>query len=198
MALHVDRDYFIDQHLRAFIANADFGPLRRVIVHPYCTAQPGRLQDYIPTMIATGITTASIVVDLFLIYIGHHRLQLPTDPSMWRTNQEMLDYLGEDFVHLAEQLQLDYERQISEGREPETPLFHPGSDDVPIVPTLIELYELPYYMDSQTLWRLAEFYNVPYDELSDVDHVLYADHQISLVIDDEKLLIQEHVECLRL
>jgi hypothetical protein len=192
--------FFIDQRLRAFITNADFGPLYQPLVIPgeedRCVVEPGSLQNYLPTVLSTGIVTSSIIIRLFLMYIKHHRLQLPNDPQVWCPNHEMLDYLGEEIVDLAEQRKLLAERRHNEGLMPGRSIFRP-KDRFITLRSLTELYQQPYEMTFAAAGVLAALHKISYTDLDQQDRDLLTNQQLLDDLDDEELLLRDHIECLK-
>ena len=97
----LDRPFFIDNRLHAFIANADFGTLYQRQVgtdgQEYCVPL-GRLQDYIPTIVNHGVASLANLITLFVIYVAHHKLVTPDDRKVWIPNEEMMDYLDLDTI----------------------------------------------------------------------------------------------------
>jgi hypothetical protein len=115
--------YYLDYLLQAFIANADFGPLMRSVTLPtgeqQCVVEPGRLQDYLPTITGDGVATEHIVVDLFITYLRHHQLFYKVNNEMfWRPNQEMLDYYFDDILEHLEALEKQQEVIDAEAGRP--------------------------------------------------------------------------------
>jgi hypothetical protein len=84
--------YFpVDICLRAFITNADFGPLY-VQAGTDSFTEFGPLHDYLTTILAKEIFDFEILVWLFRIYIARHKMEFDRS-GLWAPNDEMYNYL---------------------------------------------------------------------------------------------------------
>src|SRR5665648_7989 len=132
----------LDEHLHAFIAHADFGPLyQRPLIggQDVCVVAEGRLQDYITAIVNNGVVNHNILMHLFLIYIYRHQLQTPNDRQIWVPNDEIRDYLGAGLEHLAA-LHQDDQRTTRDGR----PLrFGPDALRIIDIQRIVRAYMVP-------------------------------------------------------
>ena len=176
----MNRPFFMDNHLHAFIANGDFGTLYQRQVgtdgQEHCVPL-GRLQDYIPTIVNHGVGSSASLLTLLTIYIAHHRLADPDDRAIWIPNEEMLDYLGAGVEYLEWQ-DWNLETRYNHRGEP-IPKFDRRGLYFSSIQSLISLY------------RTRE------RTLTPAELVYINDPQLADDLATERTFLSGHMRCLR-
>jgi hypothetical protein len=173
--------YFLDPRLQTFFANADFGEPQHteILLHlgEQCVVDPGRLQDYIPTIVIDGVITGHIALLLFKIYLQHHRLHSNNDPKLWYSNQEMDHYLGETLREFARIERNNTAYLLQMGEEPRPLLFTQDG----ISPEVLDLLVKTLRSDS---------------DLSEADGIFLNDPPMLHNLLAEQQVIEQYLVCL--